>query len=312
MSNDGLENDGTLASVWVQLRPLETGQLNVHAGFLAHAAFLDLLHQVDPALSQVLHDLNHRKPFTLSSLVEIEPETGYRTADRTVLLQPRRLYGLRLTSLASYVLNTFTSLFFNLDASSLRVRLGSQQFQVVRIEGSPGNGGAWLGRSSFMTLAALPPARAWTFRFASPTAFSMGEQEWGGRKFVLFPEPSQLFDSLAGCWNDFAPATLPAIDKPTLRQYVEKYVAVAAIKDLHTEVLEFKQHRQLGFVGEVSYRLMEKQPSPQMATILNQLAAFALYAGVGYKTTMAMGQTRCIATEPLSTPVKAETEAVLL
>lgn len=307
MSTDGLENDGTLASVWVQLRPLETGQLNVHAGFLAHAAFLDLLHQVDPALAQVLHDLNHRKPFTLSSLVEIEPETGYRTADRTVLLQPRRLYGLRLTSLASYVLNTFTARFFNLDASSLRVRLGSQQFQVVRIEGSPGNGGAWLGRASFATLAALAPARAWTFRFASPTAFSLGEQEWGGRKFGLFPEPGQVFDSLAGCWNDFAPAALARIDKPALREYVEKYVAVAGMKDLHTEMLEFKQHRQLGFVGEVSYRLLEKQPAPEMATILNQLAALALYAGVGYKTTMGMGQARCIATEALPdlTEVKA-------
>ena len=65
-----------LASVWVQLKPLETSQLNVHAGCLAHAAFLDLLHQVDPALAQVLHDLNQRKPFTLSSLVEIEPETA--------------------------------------------------------------------------------------------------------------------------------------------------------------------------------------------------------------------------------------------
>jgi len=282
-------SQNSLFSVLIHLRAAAAGQINSYAGYLAHAAFLDLLRQVDPALSQTLHDLNHRKPFTLSSLLDLEG--GGRGGPEILRISPTRLYQLRLASLSPEIFNTFMARFFSLEASQLKVRMGELLFQVVRIEGSGDS--QWVGRSSFEQLAETPPARAWTFQFTSPTAFSLGEQDWGGRKFSLFPDPGNLFDSLAGGWNDFAPAGFLTIDKAALRQYVEKYLVVSGYQ-CQTELIQFKQHQQLGFTGQVSYKLMEKQPSPEMLATLNRLAGLALYAGVGYKTTMGMGQTRCL------------------
>ncbi|NWJ47059.1 MAG: CRISPR-associated endoribonuclease Cas6 [Chloroflexi bacterium] len=278
-----------LFSVLIHLRATAAGQINSFAGYLAHAAFLDLLRQVDPALSQTLHNLNQRKPFTLSSLLDLE--NGIRQTEGGLKISPSRLYQLRLTSLSPEIFNTFTARFFSLDSSQLKVRVGEMLFQVVRIEGSGDS--HWVGRNSFEQLAEAPQARAWTFQFASPTAFSLGEQDWGGRKFNLFPDPGNLFDSLAGGWNDFAPEGFLTIDKSELRQYVEKYLVVSGYH-CQTELIQFKQHQQLGFTGQVSYKLMEKQPSPTLLQTLNRLAALALYTGVGYKTTMGMGQVRCM------------------
>lgn len=307
-SND---NDGNLSSVLIVLRPLRAGQLNNYAGYLAHAAFLDLLQQVDPALSQVLHDLKQRKPFTLSSLLEEgdptnDNQTFFATRNSAISLNPNRLYGLRLTTLASTVLNTFTARFFKLDASSLQVRLGNYAFQVVRVEGSRSGDNQWVAHSSFSQLLQVPPACSWTFQFASPTAFSLGEQAGGGRKFVVLPDPHHLFDSLAGAWNAFAPESSQSVDVYALKEYVEKYLVVSGY-NCQTAMLEFKHNRQLGFVGEVSYRVMEKQPSLEMAVLLNRLAGLAIYAGVGYKTTMGMGQARCSRVEELSVAAAGRT-----
>jgi len=274
-------------SVLIHLQATAPDRSNgaVAPGYQAHAAFLDLLRQADPVLSQNLHDLNQRKPFTLSSLLAGEPDGGTRS-------NRAKFYQLRLTSLEAGLFETFISRFLGLDASSLRLRLGEEYFQVSRIVGN-GNSSRWVGRSSFEQLSSVSPVRNWSFEFASPTAFSLGEQDWGGRKFVVFPDPGYVFDSLASCWNDFAPSGLLAIDKAALRQYIEKYVLVSSFK-ARTDLLNFKQHAQLGFVGTASYRLMEKQPSPQFSQILSSLAEFALYTGVGYKTTMGMGQTRLV------------------
>ncbi len=269
-------------SVMLQLRPVAPMTGQIEAGYQVHAAFLDLIRQADPLLSQQLHDMNQRKPFTVSPL-----------------LGPGRnspgVYRLRLTSLEASIFEAFISCFLNPGASSLKLRLGAAMFEVVRIEGSSA-GNEWVGRSSFEQLAMLPPASGWHFQFASPTAFSLGEQDWGGRKFAIFPEPGLVFDSLANRWAAFAPPGLPSLDLVELRQYVEKYVVVTGFSG-QSEVLPLKHHSQLGFVGSASYRVLEKQPSPEYTAILNTLAAFALYAGVGYKTTMGLGQVRAIANQ---------------
>lgn len=299
-------NNSGLSSMLIVLRPTQSGQLNTFAGYQSYAAFLDLLQQVDPDLSQRLHDLNQRKPFTISSLLELNGDNMPMANLRpTITLTPSRLYALRLTSLNATIVNTFTMRFFTLDASTLRVRLGNNAFQVVRVEGSAANGNVWVGRSSFVELGQAVPARSWTFQFVSPTTFSMGEQDWGGRKFVVMPEPHLVFDSLAGAWNTFAPENLERVDVYALKAYVEKFMVVTSY-NCQTAVLDFKQNRQLGFVGEVSYRVMEKNPSLEMATLLHQLAGLALYAGVGYKTTMGMGQVRCSRVETLAATPKVE------
>jgi CRISPR-associated endoribonuclease Cas6 len=57
--------------------------------------------------------------------------------------------------------------------------------------------------------------------------------------------------------------------------------------------LQFDRFAQKGFVGMVTYEV--KRGTPELAHIVNALADLALYAGVGYKTTMGMGQCRRVA-----------------
>ena len=60
--------DTPLFSSVVRLHALRDGHIPQTQGHLAHAAFHDLVGQVDADLARVLHDANARKPFTLSPL----------------------------------------------------------------------------------------------------------------------------------------------------------------------------------------------------------------------------------------------------
>jgi CRISPR-associated endoribonuclease Cas6 len=57
-------------------------------------------------------------------------------------------------------------------------------------------------------------------------------------------------------------------------------------------MLRFRRSYQIGFTGRVTYGLMADNEIARAQ--LNALADAALYLGVGYKTTMGMGQTRRI------------------
>jgi len=58
---------------------------------------------------------------------------------------------------------------------------------------------------------------------------------------------------------------------------------------LHTNTLFFPGFCQKGFVGSCNYII---EAPDDFASLLTTLAAFAQYAGAGYKTAMGMGQVR--------------------
>ena len=105
---------GDVFSVLIQLRAVSSRPIPPRIGeigYLGHAAFLDLLRQVDPVLSQQLHDLNQRKPFTLSSLSQVQ-------SDR---FRSEPLYQLRLTTLSAEIFGAFMSRFLGLDTANLKL-----------------------------------------------------------------------------------------------------------------------------------------------------------------------------------------------
>ena len=101
--------------------------------------------------------------------------------------------------------------------------------------------------------------------------------------------PWNVFDSLARKWNEFSDIPIKIDD---LLEWVTEYVWVSE-HEVRTQVLQFDRFAQKGFVGTVTYEV--KRGTPELAHIVNALADFALYAGVGYKTTMGMGQCRRVA-----------------
>ena len=78
----------TLYSSVIKLTNLLPVTIPPPGGQHAHAAFLDILRAVDPALSQALHDLNGRKPFTVSPLMGL-PKNRQRqeSSDSRVVLR---------------------------------------------------------------------------------------------------------------------------------------------------------------------------------------------------------------------------------
>ena len=57
-----------LYALIIKLTATQNGRLRATQGHLAHAAFLNIVQQVDPTLSEQLHEMDGRKPFTLSPL----------------------------------------------------------------------------------------------------------------------------------------------------------------------------------------------------------------------------------------------------
>ncbi len=266
-----------LYSIVLELSATSTTTIPASMGRQAHALFLDLVRQVDPALSSRLHGEPEYRPFTVSML------SGVNIRDGKAFLQAGQLYRLRVTLLDGGHLWQCLSAYF-LEARPITLLLDKAEFLLARVLSTPtADVTGWAGYTDWQTLAATAPRHSITIRFASPSAFSMGD-----RCFALFPEPILLWDSLMRSWNRYAPEVL-RIDKPAMRDFVTRHVIVSDY-DLHTTRLFFPKYAQKGFIGTCSYSV--KETNGEYAPQLTALAEFARYAGIGYKTTMGMGQAR--------------------
>ena len=278
-----------LTSTTIHLRALAPGELPNATGRFGHAAFLALIESVAPELAQVLHDNNGRQPFTVSPL---------RVSDRArvngcIRLREGDGCAMRFTVIEgddpndSLLFRSFQAALINaLPAAT--IRLHDVPFAVEEARTTPGADG-WTGYTTFEELLERAASdRMVTLRFESPTAMSLGQTD-AGKRFELFPVPWNVFDGLARKWNDFGGVPLRT---DALLEWVQECVWVSEY-DVKTRILQFDRFPQKGFVGTVTYEI--KRGDAGLARILNALADFALYAGVGYKTTMGMGQCRRIA-----------------
>jgi len=265
-----------LYSIILEISATRDATLPVTMGHQAHGLFLDLVRQIDPALSARLHDEPAYRPFTVSSLWGAEEHGSAR------VVQTGQVYRLRITLLDGGMLWQCLSSHF-LAAHELPLQLGEAAFTLRRILSTPAlDSTGWAECTDWQTLATTVPYRSITMRFASPTAFSLVD-----RKFALFPEPILLWDSLMRSWNLYAPEVLK-IEKQILRDFIKAYVSISDYS-LRTTVLHFPKSPQKGFIGTCTYHI---KGADNYGTQLSALAEFARYAGIGYKTTMGMGQAR--------------------
>lgn len=279
-------NDGPdLFSIVLLLSPTEEAEIGATVGHHAHAAFLRAVEAVDPALSAALHAPDRSpRPFTVSPLRGVPPARG-----GTVRLSPERIVWLRITLLQPLLYERLMESLLRDDRRPL-LRLGPATFWIREVRVTPGSH-PWAGCASWADLAAARPERELTLEFASPTAFSFGRTAWGHRMVVL-PLPERVFASLARAWNAFAPPPL-RVEPQALERYASEHVVIREIEDLNTRMLNFGGRPQIGFTGRVTYGLMGEDEVARRQ--LTMLADFAFYAGVGYKTTMGMGQARRVA-----------------
>jgi len=255
------ENDATFATVM---------------NHQTHALLLNLVSQFNSSLSTRLHDEPGYRPFTVS------PLRGLTISEGRVILRRDQPCYLRVTLFDGGSLWHQLCAHF-LEAGPVYVQLGDAVLRLIRILSTPNHDPkGWVGTTDWQTLFTLPAKRSLTMHFASPTAFS-----WGDRRFVLFPIPFLLWESLLHAWNRYAPECF-RVERQGLREFLLNNVRMTKCS-LRTKTLYFPNYTQKGFVGSCSYLI--KAPDDD-AALLTTLAAFAYYAGVGYKTTMGMGQVR--------------------
>ena len=271
----------TLLSLILMLKPREAALAPSRLGRAAHAALLRAVDAANPALAAQLHDESGPKPFTCSSLL------GAR-ADKRGALDPNSAYTLRYTALTDgmcYVLDNWdTSGGIELDNVMFDVaERPDRSGRPVRSETNP-----WAARTTFEELSApwllarAEPQRRITLLFASPTTFHSG-----GRSVPL-PQPELVFGSLLERWNACAPVALPE----ETRRYAAECLAVSRYS-LQTRSLPFKEGAvKIGMVGQATFTATHYDR--YWLSLINLLADFALFAGVGAGVTMGMGQCRRI------------------
>ena len=294
---------GELFSLLLRLHPIAPGLLSPGSGNQVQAAFLDLVRQGNQALADQLHLPNQRRPYTVSLLqgfnhLTITQLEEARAQQQQLPVLSGQTYWLRITMLDATVFGSFVHTLID-QSHALVVRIGSAQFGISRLFTTPSSEttlSPWIAYSSFEALHTLQLAqRQYRFEFATPTAFSMGQRTWG-KMLKVFPEPALVFESLARQWETFAPPHLHMSEQHLtprdLSMWCEEHLVVARYQ-LHTGYLATNRFGQVGFQGMVTYEVKGNLNGPE-AQWLTPLARFALFGGVGYKTTMGMGQARCL------------------
>jgi len=268
-----------LFSAILRLHALHPAIVPAAHGHKTHGAFLELVRRADPEAAAQLHDTNARKPFTTS------PLRGFRVGrEGDLLLRAGDEGWLRVTLAGDDYFRLFISHFTRWQ-SVAQLTIGAADLLVSAVLVTPGSH-PWAGYTTPEDLMAqAAPDPHIRLELATPTAFSVGDGE-----IELSPRSDLVFDSLKRKWEKWCDAPLPA-PWPERKWFWDN--VVTAVDSLQRVRWRFENRVQLGMVGQFDYRI---RPTDEATLrLLNGLADFAFYAGLGQKTTQGMGQVRRIA-----------------
>lgn len=266
-----------LLSIIFELKSATSARLPSYLGRANQAQLMAWLDQIDPGLASDLHAASELRPVTCSSLL------GSSHRGDRIEVVPEGTYAVRFTSLHPDVSVRIDR--WLRTKPPLQWVLHNHVFAVDAIYCDKDRHN-WSDLTTYDELAAKhmlgtgdTDARV-SLEFASPTAFRSGGIH------VPVPMPGLVFGSLVDRWNAFSSVQLP----DDMRAFGETAVAVSRYQ-LRTESLQHKGNAtMIGAIGVVTYTAMERDR--YWLAVMNLLADFALYSGVGIKTTSGMGQVR--------------------
>lgn len=263
-----------LIAIVVRLRSLGEGMVPAQSGRANFAAVLDRLEAVDGALVRAVHDSPDAKPLTCSGLLGLGAGV-----DRVPVARGAQVT-MRVTGLSAAMAAALHEAFVArpLHAWSL---LG-HRFAVDGIT-CDSSVDAWSGYTDYPQLLAEAVAvgeRKPSIRleFATPVAFRSAGLT------VPLPLPGLVFGSLLDRWNRFSPVPLDQ----EVRAVAQAAVAVSQLRLESVPVPQKEKGLEIGSVGEMTYSYLGE--NAYWLHQLRVLAAYAVYSGVGLKTTMGMGQ----------------------
>lgn len=244
---------------------VKAGSTKGYGGIDIHGWFFNWLHTYDPLLSQKLHDLED-KPFSIGSLAGAKREQG-----QTHLIIDKE-YSFSIAGLNTEVCNLLNEMVNLLPSADLR--LGSAVLKIKEV--LPLFRGQGLSYQEI--LGKTKTGTRFRMEFRSPTGFRKNGNQ------IVFPQPELIMQNLWRRWNIFSKNTLPEIKDDFSFIQVSRY-------KLQTQLLDFGDYKIIGFMGECAFQMDKKLPEAINA-LIHSLGFFAGIAGVGYKTSMGLGDTR--------------------
>ncbi|KAB8332141.1 CRISPR-associated endoribonuclease Cas6 [Scytonema tolypothrichoides VB-61278] len=248
-----------------------------------HALFLTLISSVDKDLGDYLHASNAEKPFTLSPLQVTRNHKSHQYKHNTLQFSHQRPIPpgtpcwWRISLLDDNLFSKLTPLWLNLNPEH-PWHLGSADLYITSILGTPQSMQPWANACTYTQLydQAKESDRTLNFTLATPVAFRQGGYD------TILPIRECVFNSLLSRWNKYSGIEFTNIPIESI---------YPSFCNIHTEVIRNYDNKFVGCVGEISYRILG-DIEPIAIKQINALADFALYAGVGRKTTMGMGMIR--------------------
>ncbi|OYE01508.1 CRISPR-associated endoribonuclease Cas6 [Nostoc sp. 'Peltigera membranacea cyanobiont' 232] len=251
-----------------------------------HALFLTLVSSVDTTLGDRLHDSTADKAFTLSPLQISNTNSpllkgGKGGAKLQYSHQQPIPAGTpcwwRISLLDDTLFGKLTQLWLNLNPNR-PWHLGPADLYITSIQGTPQSIQPWANASTYAQLYEEASDRnsSINLSFSTPTAFRQGQYD------STLPTRESVFNSLLSRWNKYSGIELSHI---AIESIFPSFV------NIHTEILADSRSKFIGILGEVNYKILG-EIEPIQIKQLNALADFALYAGIGRKTTMGMGMSR--------------------
>ncbi|MCG6133778.1 MAG: CRISPR-associated endoribonuclease Cas6 [Nostoc sp. LLA-1] len=245
-----------------------------------HALFLTLISSVNSSLGDYLHSSKADKAFTLSPL---QIQRQHKQNHQTLQFSHQKPIAAgtpcwwRISLLDDTLFSKLTELWLNLNPK-YPWHLGSANLHITSIQGTPLLTQPWANACTYEQLyeQASDRERNLDFTFATPVSFRQG-----GYDNVL-PLKESVFNSLLSRWNKYSGMEIASIA-------IESVYPSAF--NINTEVLTNYESKFIGCVGRIGYRILG-DVEPLVIKQMNTLANFALYAGLGRKTTMGMGMVR--------------------
>jgi CRISPR-associated endoribonuclease Cas6 len=262
----------SLIAVVIPLTPIMPDQpIPQWLGRAAQAWLLSSVRQHDSALAMWLHEgTQPRRPYTI----------GVMKFDSQLMLRITSLHAALTELLVSVLLPELQTL-----------TLGKISFTAAPMLTSHD----WAARNSFEDLARQAfernPFAPIKLEFATPTAFHRSGLT------VPLPIPELVFGSLIQAWNSASPVSLPVplgdffdTNIALMRHRIHTRQALISAKEKHTG---FVGRTDFGYVNTNKLQIDSEQARLAMQS-LQLLARFAVFAGVGIRTTVGMGQVRLI------------------
>ena len=256
----------------------------VFLGREAQAWFLKSVQALSPALSQVLHDGEGHKPYTISDVFLLPQEL------RDISPAPMLI---RITAMEETIEELLTGPFIKHLPGQMRLWYRTLQIRGYSFSADES---PWAGQLSYRNIAHTAQEledQEFRLDFISPTSFRSNGKD------IAQPIPAHVFRGCFQKWNQYAPPEMQM--DADLPRFIQDCLSARAGDEFELQRVIFAQGKRggaVGFTGSVDFAIHPPQTAlewgPDLSGWLSQVRALAMYSffsGVGHHTTVGLGQT---------------------